>query len=148
MQGQLGVLFGASSHDIGRWLIEAGYRTPDKRPSDTAFMCGMCKNVAAGEGFHWAWHAHRTVAALQEEGHALIPHPPIHLVAPAAMQGPFSVKKIHDSEFAVANADESVAVWANTEANATAVARILSVAEKTGVIDRLLHRSTPEPSHS
>lgn len=137
-QTQIGKLFGATSHVIGDWLKEIGLRDPDGKPTEEAHDGHFCKQAPSGPtGYHWAWDAEKTVAALREAGYQLVPNPPQALVAPAILNGPFCVRKSAGSEFVIENGDRSASLWANNKMTADVVARILNAAHDKGVIDRL-----------
>jgi hypothetical protein len=138
-QTQIGRLFGVTSHTIGDWLTSLGLRK-DGKPTQKAHNGGYCDTAPSGQcGYHYVWKSQKTVAALKDAGHRLVPNPPQHLVAPAILRGPFSVRKSAGSDFVVENADGSASVWANTQMTADVVARILNAAHDKGVIDRLCH---------
>jgi hypothetical protein len=45
-QTQLGSLFGASSHEVGKWLVEVGLRDKKtKKPTDAAHRGGFCETA-------------------------------------------------------------------------------------------------------
>lgn len=137
-QTQLGELFDVTSHTIGRWLKDLGLRGKDGRPTEEAHKGHFCKQAPSGPtGYHWVWDSQKTVAAFLEDQHLLIPNPPQNLVAPAILNGPFSVRKSSGSEFVIENGDGSVSVWANNQMTADVVAKILNLAHDKGVIDRL-----------
>ena len=137
-QTQLGELFGVTSHKIGQWLKDLGLRDESGRPTDEAHEGMFCKQAPSGPtGYHWVWDSKKTVAAFLEDQHLLVPNPPQNLVAPAILNGPFSVRKSAGSEFVIENGDGSASVWANNKMTADIVARILNAAHDKGVIDRL-----------
>lgn len=146
-QTQLGKLFGVTSHVIGDWLKQLGLRDDDGKPTRDAHEGDFCEKGPSGPtGYCWVWNSEKTVAVIREAGHVLVPNPPHNLVAPAILNGPFSVTKLAGSEFAVENNDRSVSLWANNQMTADVVAKILNIAHKTGVVDRLccpqrLHQS-------
>lgn len=68
---ELGRDFGVSSHCIGRILKRADLRTPQGRPSSTAFDGGYVqKRWATGRAdiYFWVWHVEKTATILQREG--------------------------------------------------------------------------------
>jgi len=137
-QTQVGKVFGATSHEIGKLLKELGLRDANGRPTESAHEGGFCKAAPSGEnGFHYAWHANKTIALLREHGHALVSNPPASLVEPDILSGPFSVRKSSTGEFAIENGDGSTSVWANTQQTASVVARILNTAHKHGIVEQL-----------
>lgn len=137
-QTQLGELFGVTSHKIGQWLKDLGFRDEDGKPTEVAHDGHFCKQAPSGpSGYHWVWDSKKTVAALLEDQHLLVPNPPQNLVAPTILNGPFSVRKSGSQEFVIENGDGSASVWANNQMTADVVARILNLAHDKGVIDRL-----------
>lgn len=70
-QTQLGEMFGTTSHKIGKWLIDAGLRTKNKKPSYTAFNEGYVttSHNGRGNGWYYVWRREPTVAALEALGH-------------------------------------------------------------------------------
>ena len=137
-QTQLGELFGVTSHKIGQWLKDLRLRDEDGKPTEEAHDGQFCKQAPSGQnGYHWVWDSKKTVAAFLEAGHLLVPNPPQNLVAPAILNGPFSVRKSAGAEFVIENGDGSASVWANNKMTADVVARILNVAHDKRVIDRL-----------
>lgn len=137
-QTQLGELFGVTSHKIGLWLKDLGLRDREGKPTEEAHDGQFCKQAPSGPtGYHWVWNSEKTVAAFLEVQHVLVPNPPSNLVAPAILNGPFSVRKSASQEFVIENRDGSVSVWANNQMTADVVAKILNLAHDKGVIDRL-----------
>lgn len=67
-QGQIGELFAATSHEVGRWLDAIGLRSGG-RPTSKAFH-GRFVSLS-GPGY--CWDQERTVAALEEAGHKRVP---------------------------------------------------------------------------
>lgn len=137
-QTQLGELFGVSNQMIGKWLKSLGLRDEDGKPTEVAHDRSICKMAPSGaNGFHWVWDSKKAVDALRDAGYLLVANPPSNLVAPAILNGPFSVRKSAGSEFVIENSDGSFSVWANCKMTADVIARILNAAHDKGVIDRL-----------
>jgi len=67
---EIGVIFGVSSHAIGRKLKELGLRTKDHRPSAAAFAAGLVQQKFTQDhaNYLWAWRVPTTVALLEEAG--------------------------------------------------------------------------------
>jgi hypothetical protein len=67
---EIGRLFGATSHAIGRKLKEVGLRTAEGKPGRRAFEGGLCDRRRAADGEHYcrAWHEGKTVRALEQAG--------------------------------------------------------------------------------
>lgn len=145
-QSQLGDLFGVSSHNIGHWLADLGLRDDRKKPTKAALDGGFVKTgPSRGYGtYHWIWHAEKTVAALRRAGHQTVPTPPLALVEPPKLVAPFSVRPC-DKGFGVMNGEGDVCLMALTEEIADLTVRLLSVANKCGVMDRLAAMDGPLP---
>lgn len=85
---QLGQLFGATSHQIGRWLVEAGLRTKGLQPSQRAIEGGFIDMVTLDDGTQFAsWHREKIIEALEKAGHCRVDCTPTEQVV-----GPFSVR--------------------------------------------------------
>src|SRR5688572_198646 len=108
-QSQLGELFGVSSHKIGDWLVQCGLRNEQsKKPTPKAHQEQYCDTAPSRNGqYCWAWNAEKTVAALVDAGHRLVPNPPQELIEPAQLHGPFSIQKVADGTAAVVNGNGS-----------------------------------------
>ena len=136
---QIGEVFGASSHQVGKWLVEIGLRTEGKRPSTAAFDGEfVTQGPSRGNGYNWVWHSVRTVAALEKAGHRRIPNPPPFLVDPPKLNGPFTTKANRTNGFDIVNADGSVAIVVSGPRNVELVARLLNLAEKHGFLARAM----------
>ena len=133
-QTELGKLFGASSHDIGKWLVECGLRTDRKKPSKRAFDEGFVSTAGTNRGgqggYFYVWSKEKTVAALQSAGHRLRPHFDPQL--DGRLQGPFEATKVSPNGFEVADANGHVAYWAMGKRNADALVELLNLATKHG----------------
>jgi hypothetical protein len=135
-QTQLGKLFGVSSHVVGEWLVKRGLRdSKTKRPTAEAHRNGYCETAPSGPtGYHWAWDAQRTVAALTSAGHALVDDLPDDLVHPPAMTGPFTAK-----DRAVQNATGETVFRATAGAeHAGAIVKLLNAAHRHGMLAKLV----------
>lgn len=146
-QTQLGLLFGASSHAVGRWLVVAGLRDgKTKKPTTQAHRGGFCETAPSGPaGYHWVWDAEKTVAALLAAGHPLAESVPDDLVEPPALTGPFMVGT--PDETTVRNDSGQVVVRATSGPNARLLAKLLNAAHRSGTLDRLLHTPAANENH-
>lgn len=108
---QIGAIFGVSSHQVGKWLVEIGLRTPTKRPSREAFSGGYVEQgPSRNQGYNWCWDSEKTVEALEIAGHRRIPNPPQGLVDPPTLNGPFRTNPNSSNGFDIVSGDGSVAV--------------------------------------
>ena len=132
-QTQLGSLFGVSSHVIGRWLVAIGLRTSKERPTAAAHQGGYCETAPShGNGYHWAWHAEKTVAALEAAGHRRVSPQPVDLVEPPPLLGPFEIRACEQGKTEVVGADRNVSVIVCGERNAKIVLGLLHLAHRYG----------------
>ena len=135
-QTQLGKLYGVSSHKIGQWLVAAGLRSTDKRPSCEAHNDGFCTTGPSGtNGYHWVWHSEKTVRALQDNGHFVIADAPPELIEQTVLNGPFHAGKGKE----ILNGDGSVAITAMNAESTRIVLKLLNMAHRHGVIERMAH---------
>lgn len=96
---QLGQLFGASSHQMGRWLVEVGLRTQYYEPSQQAIDGGFI-SIAKPEGGRpfVAWHREKTIQVLEQAGHVRIDCSSTEQVV-----GPFSAKATDDGKVVISD---------------------------------------------
>lgn len=140
---QIGQCFGVSSHQVGRWLVDIGLRTEDKRPSQKAFDGKFCtQGPSRGEGYTWVWHSQRTVKALEDAGHKRVVPAPVELVEPPRLNGPLTYRARPDGIYEIVGGDGGVAVLCVGQDNAHVLIRILNLAHEKGVLDRLLAKKT------
>jgi hypothetical protein len=143
-QTQLGKIFGVSSYKIGEWPVQVGLRTEANKPSAEAHRGGYCETAPSGtNGYHWVWHAEQTVKALQKAGHVISPDASEELIEPPVLEGPFTLGR--DSK-TVLNADGTVALRATSGQTAQIVLKILDVAQRHGVIERLVQGTVTQSS--
>jgi hypothetical protein len=142
-QTQLGSLFGASSHEVGKWLVAVGLRDKKtKKPTDAAHRGGFCETAPSGQvGYHWVWESQKTSAALRAAGHRLAESLPEQLVVPPELIGPFSVDPSGCRH--VLNGGGEVVVRTTSDQNAKIIARLLNAAHRSGALDRLLPANAP-----
>lgn len=135
-QTELGELFGVTSHVIGKWLAAIGLRE-NKTPSTAAIEAKMVTLVPArNEHYNWVWHSDRTVAALEKAGHRRIYNPPLHLVAPVKLNGPFTKRGNNQNGYDIVNGDGFVAIVVSGQNTAELLVKLLNLAGEKGVIAR------------
>lgn len=133
-QQQLGRLFGASSHEIGRWLVEAGLKdTTTGKPSRDAHRGKFC-DLASSGATGWAWRPELVVPLLQRAGHRLVIDLPEDLAVPSPLNGPFTISD--SCPKSITNADGAAALVTSSPANARMILKLLNVAHERGVIAR------------
>jgi hypothetical protein len=124
---------------IGKWLVEIGLRTPENRPSCTAFEGEFAsQGPSRGSGYNWCWASAQTVSALEQAGHRRIPNPPLWLVDPPRLCGPFERRANDKNGYDVVNADGSVSIVASGGGNVEFLVKLLNIAHRNGVVERWL----------
>jgi len=142
---QLGSLFGVTSHKAGKWLVDIGLRTAEGRPSRRAHQEKFVETAPSrGQGYIWAWHAERTVAALEEAGHRRVSPPPLDLVEPPALVAPFSLRPVESGAFDLVSADGGVGMRVWGSKNAEQVRKLLDLAGRFGKLGGVVSTSKPE----
>lgn len=151
-QTDLGKLFGVSSHVAGRWLVEIGLRTKEKRPSRTAFDGGFVKQAPTGRGsgYFYVWHRQKVTHALEAAGHRPANeseaaaesrasesaiHRPRGQLQPspdARLVGPFEARRSSENGFEVVSGDGTVSVWAYGRPNAEKLVSALNLLHRHG----------------
>jgi hypothetical protein len=129
---ELGKHFGASSHEIGRWLVEIGLRTESKEPSQMAIAGGYCKRQSFdGPGLLVVWHVAKTIAALEAAGHKQIVKPPTMPVPTSTgLTGPFTLEQSGINGYLIRGGDGATALWLYGEEATQKVLHLLNVADK------------------
>ena len=136
-QTQIGELFGVSPRKIGKWLAALELRTEKNKPSRLAFDGGFVKQgPSRGDGYNWVWHSVKTVAALEKARHRRIFNPPLGLVDPVLLNGPFRTRENSRNSIDLVNGDGSVAIVVSGHRNAEFLVSLLNLADEKGVIGR------------
>ena len=132
---EIGKLFGATSHEVGKWLVEIGLRTPQREPSQRAREGGFCarRPLESGYGSFDVWHQARTVAALEQAGHRQVMTPPPISTSPATrLVGPFTLEQSGINGFLIRDGDGVTVYWAYGEVAANKLVRLLNLAYQHG----------------
>lgn len=138
-QGQLGDLFGETSHVVGRWLKELGLRNKQGSPSGEAFEKKLVsQNYDSNGTYSYVWHVERTVAELEAAGHKQVAVPPTTLVEPPVLKGPFTMRASNHDNWHLVGSDNEVAIAVTGEANAKVVAHLLNLAHRCRIVEPLL----------
>ena len=131
-QTELGRLFGATSHVIGKWLVECGLRTETRKPSRTAFKGGFVEQAPSGRngGYFYVWHQEKAIAALRSAGHRLKRQyePPTD----SRLRGPFEARKSSRNGYEIVGGDGDVGMWGTGQTNAESVVLLLNLAYQHG----------------
>lgn len=129
-QTELGKIFGVSSHEIGKWLVEAGLRTPEKRPSTFAFERGFVERAPTGRGsgYFYVWHTQKTTQRLEVAGHSL------RVSLKPMLSGPFKARKSSEAGFEIVDGNGNVVIWCHGESVARTVVWLLNGAVRHGIL--------------
>lgn len=137
-QTELGKLFGATSHEVGKWLVACGLRNDRKRPSQRAFDEGFVRTTGTGRGvvgsYYYVWSRAKTIAALQAAGHRLKPH--FDPTLDGRLRGPFEAKKSSENGFELVDVNGHATIFVMGEKNAERVMAVLNLAFKHGQFGR------------
>lgn len=141
---ELGKHFGATSHEIGRWLVEIGLRTQSKEPSQKAIAGGYCKKQSFdGPGLQVVWHVGKTIAALEAAGHQqIVTPPPMPVPTSTGLVGPFTLEQSGINGYVIRGGDGATAIWLYGKAAARTVLNLLNLAYQHGYLNR--HRVAEE----
>lgn len=140
-QTQLGMLFGESSHVVGRWLKELGLRLPNGKPSPRAIEAGWVTTCSDGPVSFPVWSKDKVVAALERAGHrrqGSDPQAPAPTLSTTiTLVGPFSTRQESEDGWAIVGGDGIVSQWLRGRANAVFVTDLLNLAHKCGKLGSL-----------
>ncbi|OYW20583.1 MAG: hypothetical protein B7Z55_07080 [Planctomycetales bacterium 12-60-4] len=139
----LGRLFGVSSHQIGKWLKELGLRRDNGTPSTAAYDQKLVSFSYERWGtYNAVWNAEKVVRILEDAGHQPVVNPPSNLVEPPTLIGPFSLRGLDGDRWQVIGSDGEAALVVTIEANARAVQRVMNIAHRAGMLDKILATTT------
>lgn len=128
---QLGELFGVTNQQVGKWLASAGLRDECGKPTRLAHDGGFCETAPSRNDMYvWAWRPEKVVPVLEKLGHKLLAMPPLELVEPSPLSGPFGIRTDANGFTEVINADGTVAALVAGRPQAEKVAAILNLAHK------------------
>ena len=65
---EIGVLFGVTSHVIGKTLKRLSLRTIEGKPSQLAFDLGLVEQRWSLDAYTWVWNLEKTVPFLEQAG--------------------------------------------------------------------------------
>lgn len=143
---QLGEIFGVSSHKVGDWLVELGFRTENKRPSKLAFEADVVKEgPSRGQGYNWIWHAEKTIEAIEAAGHKRTFPAPLGLVEAPILCGPFTLISDSTQNFRVENRDQDVVLQG--QGNGGGLLTVMNAAHRLGYFQRNLLQSSKDDVH-
>ncbi|QDU94128.1 hypothetical protein [Lignipirellula cremea] len=135
---QIGKLFGATSHQIGKWLKELGLRDGNGSPSSEAFERNLVDQRFDAKGnYIYQWHSEKTFELLEAAGHERVIDPPTDLVEPPQMKGPFKLRESENDTWRVVGSDSEVAIIVTGSKNARVVERLINLAHRTTFLDHL-----------
>lgn len=125
---EIGEQFKVSSHVIGRWLVDIGLRTADKRPSAEAHQGGYVQQSGLQSGgYFWKWHGDKTIAALEQAG-----HPKPSPVSSGRLNGPFTARESGVNSYEIVNGNGTTQMWVMGQEAAQDAVRLFNLAYKHG----------------
>lgn len=128
---QLGELYGVTNQQVGKWLFEAGLRDEQNKPTRTAHDGDYCETAPSRNNCYlYVWRPEKVVPVLERHGHKMLPLPPLDLVEPPALSGPFGVRTDSKGFTEVNNADGTVAALVPGQVNAERLVQVLNLAHK------------------
>jgi len=134
----LGRLFGVSGQQVGKWLKEIGLRRDNGTPSTAAYDQKLLSYDYERWGTYTTlWYADKVVRILKEAGHEPIVDPPSDLVETPSLIGPFSIRELDDDRWRLVSSDGEVAMFVTGEINAQVVERVMNIAHKAEMLDKI-----------
>ncbi|MBA2114064.1 hypothetical protein [Bremerella alba] len=147
-QRQLGQLFNATSHDVGKWLRDLELRNQKGSPSSEAFQRKLVsKNFDTNGTYSYVWHAERTARILEEAGHPLASIMPTQVVETPAVKGPFTLRASDADNWHLVGNDNQVTIVIRGERNADAVKRVMNIAHRAGILNRISESQALSEQH-
>lgn len=132
---QLGELYGVTNQQVGKWLAEAGLRDDKGKPTRTAHDGGYCETAPSrNDNYVWAWLPKKVVPVLERKGHTMLRMPPVALVEPPPLSGPFGCRTDASGLTEVINADGTVAALVPGRQQADKLIAVLNAAHKLGYL--------------
>lgn len=100
----LGIRFGVTSHQIGKWLKELGLRTNDGQPTNDSLQSRLAKYSTSSDGYPQPlWNRDRTIELLKKAGH------PLKMGPPPSLTGPFIMMSCGDDSYKIIGEDGLIA---------------------------------------
>lgn len=136
-QTQLGQLFGVTNQQVGKWMASAGLRDDQGRPTRMAHDGGYCDTAPTrNNGYHYVWRPERVVPVLEQHGHKMLPMPPLNLVEPPPLSGPFGLRTDGNCFTEITNADGTVAALVPGRSQAEKLVYVMNLAHQHGNFGR------------
>jgi len=132
----IGRLFGKTNQEVNETLEKLGYRDgTTKQPTSLAKENELCELVAVDGFINTGWNPNKLVPVLTEYGYQLQIALPDDLVEPPDLSDEFR----SDGNSLLNSAGDRIAYFENNE-HTVIVCKILNLAAKTGVLERLQSR--------
>ena len=132
-QRDIGKLVGCTSHQVGDFLTEHGYRQ-NGQPTRKARQEDLI-DESMGDGFTQVhWDAVKVVRMMEENGYEKTFPLPRTLTFEPQLKGPFSTRRMTNGAYTIVGHDGDVAVSVVGQKNANVVNELLSLAHKNGVM--------------
>lgn len=130
---QIGKLFGETNQKVGKRLVLAGLRDDHCKPTRLAHDGGFCETAPSRNDMYiWSWRPEKVVPVLERHGYKLLPIPPLELVEPPPLAGPFGLRTDANGFTEVTSADSTVAALVPGRPQAEKLVAVMNVAHKFG----------------
>lgn len=123
----------ATSHDVGRWLIEVGLRDGNKLPSTKAQQNGFVIQRYTGTNGdipNFYWETIKTIAELEKAGYQRLPNPPLNLIQHDKMIGPYNCTQNHINGYDIQSTSGDIVASVYDQSNASEIIRILNMYDR------------------
>lgn len=128
---QLGELYGVTNQQVGKWLASAGLRDDRGKPTHHAHDGGYCEQAPSHDGkYVWAWRPEKVVPVLEKLGHKMLAMPPVELVDPPPLAGPFGLRTDANGFTEVSNADGTLVALVPGRPQAEKLVGVMNLAHK------------------
>lgn len=140
---EIGRLFGVSGRQIGSRLKKLGLRDHFGNPSTQAKNQRLIDYDYERHGTYTKlWHVEMTVRILEEAGLELASPAPTDLIQPPDITGPFSIKETDCDQWQLVGSNGEVAIFVTGETNAKVVQRVMNIAHRAGMLEKILAQTT------
>ncbi|HBN78430.1 MAG TPA: hypothetical protein DD473_21995 [Planctomycetaceae bacterium] len=132
---EVGRIFGISSHVLGNWLKENGFRRGYGNPSPEAYERKLVDTSYNTYGtYNVLWDAEKLSQILEEAGFEKVNPPPDDLVEQVDLEGPFSIEPTDDGPINLVDGNQNRLITVHGQSNSVVVAKILNLAHESGFL--------------
>jgi hypothetical protein len=127
---EIGLMVGGTCHDVGRWLIQLGFRSAAKKPAmptAKAWETGMCKMVRRSRHVQCLWHHELAIKAFERAGLLPVEWEAECAEAEPMMVGPFELRRATSRGCDLVNAQGQVVASSYSERCARELVRLANL---------------------